>query len=451
MAAGDVVSISNPYRFNIQSDTNIQARFAQKHSVPSTMSVHTVSYDSGYSAYAVSNLGNGLTTSSSTTYATIQLTRGNNAVTSIYYNFGSLDIPDGATINSVTCYCACTLNYAAGTIINQRYVRLYSGSTAKGNSYTIPTSNSTSPTVFNFDAGTWTPEELRNAKIRLYGSRNTTNVEYNLYYRFFGCDILVSYTYNNADFIVNSRSEANGVTVYPTNSTVNTFVSGSTITTKPLSIFLSCSSMSGYTLVDNGTNVTNSATQTSRVSVSSTANGWTDDSSYTAFTQNTLYPIENAFKSSTILDKYAYLTLPTQKATYAGWLSFDLCEIENIPSWATINSVTCNIRYAVSSTTYISAIAMQLYSGTTAKGTAQTSMSATNSGTGGTSYQISAGSWTVNELKNLRLHVQVTRSGYTNDASFYLYGADVIVEYQASGMIYICNVASDHTVILRSS
>ena len=46
-----------------------------------TASSHPVSYDSGYSAYSVSGLDNALTDSSSTTYATINFTRGSGAAT----------------------------------------------------------------------------------------------------------------------------------------------------------------------------------------------------------------------------------------------------------------------------------------------------------------------------------------------------------------------------------
>ena len=117
-----------------------------------TVSSHPESYDSNYSAYSVSGLDNACTDSDSTTYATINLTRNQNAETIIYYNFSITGIPSGATINSVTCSAKCYISTTNSSRVSSRQIRLYSGSTAMGSAYTV--SNST--TAFNMTAGTWT-------------------------------------------------------------------------------------------------------------------------------------------------------------------------------------------------------------------------------------------------------------------------------------------------------
>ena len=154
-----------------------------------TISGHPTSYDSDYSAYSVSGLNQGETDSSSTNYATINLTRGSHAETSIYYNF-SLNTPTGATINSVECTAKCYISNTQSNRIATREVRLYSGSTAKGSSATV--SNSTS--VFDVTAGTWTASELNNAKIRIHAIRGTNATTTNYYFRFYGATITVEYT-----------------------------------------------------------------------------------------------------------------------------------------------------------------------------------------------------------------------------------------------------------------
>ena len=154
-----------------------------------TISGHPTSYDSDYSAYSVSGLTQGETDSSSTNYATINLTRGSGAETSIYYNF-SLDIPTGATINSVECTAKCYISSTQSNRITTREVRLYSGSTAKGSAHTV--SNSTSE--FEVTAGTWTAAELNNAKIRIHAIRGTNSITTNYYFRFYGATITVDYT-----------------------------------------------------------------------------------------------------------------------------------------------------------------------------------------------------------------------------------------------------------------
>ena len=167
-----------------------------------TVSGHPTSYDSGYSAYSVSGLSQGETDSSSTNYATINLTRGSRAETSVYYNF-SLDIPDGATINSVECTAKCYISNTQSSRIATREVRLYSGSTAKGSSATV--SNSTS--AFSVSAGTWTAEELNNAKIRVHAVRGTSSTTTNYYFRFYGATLIVDYTEASG---TNVRVKSNG-------------------------------------------------------------------------------------------------------------------------------------------------------------------------------------------------------------------------------------------------
>lgn len=155
-----------------------------------SVSVCPGSYDSKYLAYSVSDLGNGLTDSSSGTYATIQLTRGNNAETSIFYSFSSLSIPAGSTLNSISCSVKCYINQTSSTYIGTREVQLYSGSTARGDSHTV--SNST--TAFNMSPGKWTLGDLENPRLRIHAVRTTSNTSSNYYFRFYGATLSVSYT-----------------------------------------------------------------------------------------------------------------------------------------------------------------------------------------------------------------------------------------------------------------
>lgn len=154
-----------------------------------SVSGHPTGYDSGYSAYSVSDLANGETDSSSTNYATISLTRGNYAETIFFYTF-SLNIPADAVIESVSCSCKCYINVTASSLVSARQVQLYAGSTAKGTASTV--ANNT--TVFNMDCGTWTASELNNAKIRIYAARVTRNTSTNYYFRFYGATLSVTYT-----------------------------------------------------------------------------------------------------------------------------------------------------------------------------------------------------------------------------------------------------------------
>lgn len=213
-----------------------------------TESSHPVSYDSGYSAYSVSGLDNAYTDSDSTTYATINLTRNQNAETIIFYNFSITGIPSGATINSVSCSAKCYISSTNSSRVATRQIRLYSGSTAMGSAYTV--SNST--TAFSMTTGTWTAAQLADAKIRLYAKRGTSNTTTNYYFRFYGATLTVSYTYQTVVYEVTASSNVSGVTIEPASQEQAQGNSASVI----------LSTNSNIVLLDNNTDVTSSITLT---------------------------------------------------------------------------------------------------------------------------------------------------------------------------------------------
>ena len=112
------------------------------------------------------------------------------------------------------------------------------------------------------------------------------------------------------------------------------------------------------------------------------------------------------------------------------YYEFDKSSISNIPSNATI-SVSANVKYYVSNTTYVTEVSFQLCSGTTKKGTA-----VTNRPTSGTKYSITAGSWTRDEIDNIRLYVSGTHNASNNNAYIYFYGADITINYSVQETEY---------------
>lgn len=108
------------------------------------------------------------------------------------------------------------------------------------------------------------------------------------------------------------------------------------------------------------------------------------------------------------------------------YLEFDKSALENIPSNATIGTITANVRYYVNNTTYVSAVSIQLRTNTTAKGSA-----VTNRPTTSTKYSVTPGTWTRSELNNIRLYISATHNASTSTGYLYLYGADVTINYTA--------------------
>ena len=120
------------------------------------------------------------------------------------------------------------------------------------------------------------------------------------------------------------------------------------------------------------------------------------------------------------------------------YYEFDTSELENIPITAVINSISCNVKYYVNNTTYVTAILMQLYSGNNSKGTAITNRPAT-----GTKYSINCGTWSLSELLNARLYISGTHNASTNNAYLYFYGADLTVNYSVNDILYEITASSN--------
>ena len=108
-----------------------------------TVTVQPVSLDASTSTYSsASNINNGYSDATSTTYAQFYLRTGSRAQTVIDYVFGEPDIPNNATITSVSCRAKIYLSQTNQNRIATRTAQLYAGDTAKGSSYNVSTSTS---------------------------------------------------------------------------------------------------------------------------------------------------------------------------------------------------------------------------------------------------------------------------------------------------------------------
>lgn len=180
---------------------------------------------------------------------------------------------------------------------------------------------------------------------------------------------------------------------------------------------------------------------TQTASVTLIPNGYTNTGSYNFTTStNTSRRISNAYNNADNTSSSARLTLASSSnstRTSTMYLEFDKSGINDIPSNATINSITANVRYYVNNTTYVSAVSIQLHANTTAKGSAVTTRN-----TSSAKYSITPGTWTLSELQNIRLYISATHNASTNTAYLYLYGADVTVNYSYNATEYQISVTN---------
>lgn len=130
----------------------------------------------------------------SATRTTIYLVRGNRAETFFYINFDFSEIPENATITSISGKIKgkCTGN---GNYISYRQFRPYVGDTARGYSENFTASDNTFD--IDFGTGAYTREQLDDLTIRLYAKRTSSGTNNSYYFYLYGAEITVTYEYDD--------------------------------------------------------------------------------------------------------------------------------------------------------------------------------------------------------------------------------------------------------------
>lgn len=164
-----------------------------------------------------------------------------------------------------------------------------------------------------------------------------------------------------------------------------------------------------------------------------------DDTNSTYYQQASGYPAENGLGDGTGTYAGFHLTRGSNAETKV-WYTYDC---SSIPNDATITSVTCTERASMSTktTTQVSTATLQLYAGTTAKGSATSILVTTAQ-----FFDVNGGSnWTVAEIKNCRL-LGYAKRGTRNQNSQYtmrLFGGVLTVNYTIQGIQYTITATSE--------
>lgn len=152
-------------------------------------------------------------------------------------------------------------------------------------------------------------------------------------------------------------------------------------------------------------------------------NGNTGTTNLSASSQ---YPTSNGNTDHT---SNTYVQFTTQ--TTAGYTYYKF-PVSGIPEGASISSVSCIAKIRINNTSRVSNTNIQLYSGTTAKGTSQTFSSSNASNT----VTLSGATWTVSEVNNARLRFGGRKANSNNSGYIYFYGATLSVTYVLQGTEY---------------
>lgn len=429
--------------------------------ISDSVAVNPSSFDDNNSSYASENTSypksNGYTDSNSSTYAQFNITTGSGAVTYIYYNFDCSSIPAGATINSVSCTAKAYINTTNSSRITTRQIQLCTGTTTKGSASTI--SNST--TAFTMTAGTWTRQELENAKIRMHVVRGTSNTTSTYYVRFYGATLTISYSLSGTEYEITSTLNADAVdSIDPTGST---WVAEG----ENYELNINADSTDDIIVKDNDNDVTDQLTLihptagsfTPAIDVSSyDENESVYYKTYNDSNQNAVNGVYNEYEPTNgIAGSSSSTRVCVFSNTGSGVSSYLIYgfDTSSIPKTAIITSVTCVVKASFYTASYFNEHEAQLYSGTTPKGS---SVTVTGTGSSGSTHTVDGGnSWTRADLDNIKIRYTVTRgtSNTTEAASFSFWGATLTVAYTVPADDYyvytLTNVSTDHEIVIEDT
>lgn len=152
-------------------------------------------------------------------------------------------------------------------------------------------------------------------------------------------------------------------------------------------------------------------------------------------TTGTSYSPSNGINSSANTSNYAAFSATSTSSGYAYYLFSSI----EVPSIATINSVSCTVRTRASATSSGTS-SFQLFAGSTGKGS-QTTVTSTTV----TTYNLTSGtSWSAQDINDgIALRIGVRRSSNNRAYANRFYGATLTVNYTVDGIEYEINASSE--------
>lgn len=239
-------------------------------------------------------------------------------------------------------------------------------------------------------------------------------------------------------YIVNASSTYTGATVSPSTQTIR---EGRSAT-----VNIDVNNLYEIRVKDNNVDVTSSvsAPQESETSNFPTSNFVSTASTYDSLYSSS-YPTSNGENSNSASTTYTRVYANTAANSESRLVYKFNCS--SIPENAIIERVTCIVRGYVSSTTYLPTRYAQLFYGDTAKGSQSTNFGTSN----GTVTISDGGTWTREELDDIRVAMIVRRGNSTNSANFRFYGATLLVTYYIPASYTITNVQTAHTIVVEQA
>ena len=160
-----------------------------KSKVTATTDCWLYALDSDHNYLEMTNVSNAYTHDvSSTSQATAKMAQGVGEVTYFYFKFNTSAIPANATIKSVSCIAKVGRSTSVQTRISNPKIQLASGYTLKGTATSV-----TGNTQFTMSPGTWTRQEISDAKLYYQATRGTESATNNYTIYVYAARLRVTY------------------------------------------------------------------------------------------------------------------------------------------------------------------------------------------------------------------------------------------------------------------
>lgn len=167
--------------------------------------------NSKHSYYNISGQTSAYTDENSTSYCQVGWTRGKNAETYIYFFFDCSQIPDNATILSVTCKAKVYASQSSSSYTSSRTVQLRCNiGTGRGTVKSNAVSYSTTTGVKTMTGTSFTRDELRDTYVMMNVVRGSSGTNSSYYSRFYGATLTVTYEVNKVKYTFTSSAGDGG-------------------------------------------------------------------------------------------------------------------------------------------------------------------------------------------------------------------------------------------------
>lgn len=157
-----------------------------------TVNLSGVVTTSGSYAYSTaSNTANAYTGIDDNTYCRIAMQYGSGAASFRYFTFNLSALPEDANIVSVSARFKAYSGSINSSYITDATAQLTTGTTKKGNAVSFL---STTNNIYNFtNTGTWTRDELLNARFYIEAHRGTQKTTSSMYLYIYAAELTVTY------------------------------------------------------------------------------------------------------------------------------------------------------------------------------------------------------------------------------------------------------------------